>query len=311
MGLGLFVTADIPPRGLLRRRPNPRDFLDEVARTMAEAIDDPLAKRFTSIEASDRDLDVCLYPAEEPVKLAIHGEKDLVVSAKTSSAGPGYHAMLVDLLELVGDRLGLVWRWSDGEGGPGDETGYREHRDFQRLQKEMIVQLRTVARIVTGPELGDTDDLSPIGLSMPVGYTVRSGAFAISPMGYWDRSWFERFCDCTDDDASLLAEAFFPWWHEGWGARTWQNCGLALAWLDVPWSSPKTDAEREYYELALACFERAADLDPGIDLPHEDIADMRRLLRPSRGPRGRKAGQPGRRPGVAAPPAGPGKARGA
>lgn len=50
-----------------------------------------------------------MSPLEEDVNLSLQDDGSLVVAAKTSSLGPGYHAHLVAALESVAEDIGFEW----------------------------------------------------------------------------------------------------------------------------------------------------------------------------------------------------------
>ena len=72
-----------------------------------------------------------------------------LVSAKTSSAGPGYHAFFISCLDQIEKRLGLAWNWSEDErvgGEPTDETCHALSRDFSALQSDMAASSKACSR---------------------------------------------------------------------------------------------------------------------------------------------------------------------
>src|SRR4051812_16390482 len=93
---------------------------------------------------------VGLHPCAEEVELSMPGPATLVASAKTSTAGPGYHAYLCDLLHRLGDDLGIAWDGPDDEAGTGDGTGYFYSGDRAALEAEMLLWFRSTAAVVKG-----------------------------------------------------------------------------------------------------------------------------------------------------------------
>ena len=78
-----------------------------------------------------------LVPFEEDVYGNWQNGK-LCISAKTNSAGPGYHAYLIDILDGLGVKPTSV----------EDEAGYYETRDYTALQNEMAHWLKVVGSMV-------------------------------------------------------------------------------------------------------------------------------------------------------------------
>ena len=275
MGLGFLIHGSAQGRGLLRRKPGHAELCRRLQEAIFQAVPDPLQHRLLGFEAYPGGMEVRFHPAAEALDFGFDDDGDLMVAAKTSTVGPGYHAMLVELLEAIGPAAGIDWDWSDHGEGEGDETGYHETRDFGALQDEMLGWLKGLAKHLL--EL-DQGEMNQIALSMPVHYGLVTDHFAHSPLGFWDRGWFEALAASDDERAASLAAAFFPWWNHPADAAYWRDCALVLAWTELPWTPPLDEAEQQIYELVVECFGRARKLDPSIGLPVAEIAEMRDLL---------------------------------
>lgn len=272
MGLGLQISA------LIER---PGGTLERIAETIRSLVHEPLDRLLLDMDEEDGVFYVQLHPAEEPVRFVLDGGT-LSVSAKTSSAGPGYHAWLVDVLDEIARRLQLAWDWSNHGNGEGDETGFRDSYDYTQLQHSMAGWLRALAGMLTEQDGSG----GPIALSMPAGEGFVGDAFAVSPMGRWSRDWFEALHDADDGTLLDAAAEFFPAWHPRDDARYWLNCGSVLAWYALRWVTPEDDAERDLYKATLGCFARAHQMNPTIRLPEPEIREMWALLA------GEREGQP-------------------
>lgn len=272
MGLGLYLTGKLPSRGLLRGKPDPKSIFLAIHDAVPDFFEDRLERRLMSGQGCGDTLQLQFHPVEQQVEFVVSG-RDLTVDAKTSSCGPGYHAMLVDFLEHLGAKIGVEWQWRDDDEEPADETGYHGHRDFERLQLAMSEQLKATAEALL-----QHDDLNNIGVSVPFGFTVLSDAYAISPMGFWQKDWFDRIAARAPQDISDMAAEFYPWWSRERDARFWFNCGSVLCWIDLPWHHPTEDDLRAKYQLTLDCFARAGELDPGLPLPEVEIAEIGEIL---------------------------------
>ncbi|OPZ84211.1 MAG: hypothetical protein BWY76_01944 [bacterium ADurb.Bin429] len=206
----------------------------------------------------DETLLVGLHPLEEPVRFFFTGEM-LRCEARTSGVGPGYHAYLVHLLRQVGQKCRLRWQW-EGE-GIGDETGYAAHRDFAKLQAEMLAWLQTVCKAVIEKA---KDGATNIGISMPMGYPALAGAdapFALSVLGPRTREWVAQTADADGAALRTAGADYFPWWELAPDAAFWRNTGLALAWVELPWHPPADEQEQASYQMTLACLEYAGATD--------------------------------------------------
>jgi hypothetical protein len=276
MGLGLSVVSALPQRGLLRRVPPPQRVIEELvaaAAIFAGRQPDPLGGWYWASPGEDT-LHINLFSGEENVVLRVVDDR-LECTAKTSSAGPGYHAHVLELLEHLGVQLELEWR-EEEEGG--DETGFFKKRAFPELQLEMANWLRQVAR-----QTRDQADrfTPPLLLALSTDFRPRSSALAVSQMGEWSRAWIERVAGAADTELLDLAGQFFPWWEEGVTARVLRGLALSRCWVDLRWMVPDDERERDLCRSVLECFTRARSLDPSVALPDEAIAELQALLAPA------------------------------
>lgn len=273
MGLGLRVKAELPR--VLRERSDRGELFEamaKAARSFAKAQPPPLQEWFSAWPGKDS-IAVSLFPIEENVEFSREGER-LACSAKTSTAGPGYHAYLNEFLDALAVALGLAWQEADADWE--DETGYRKSRAFGGLQDAMALFVKQLAQIV----LTKIDDFeTPILLGMPVGFAPRSKAFIASPKGEWSREWTEEVAGAEGSRLRELAAEYFPWWDRGASARNLRSFALARCWMDVRWTVPQDADERSLCEFVLRCFEEARRLDSSLLIPRE-AEELRRLLTP-------------------------------
>jgi hypothetical protein len=231
----------------------------------------PLKDWYTS-SASDGVLYVTLLPCEESVEFRVANGR-ILCQAKTSTAGPGYHAYLVDVLDALRVGLGLDWRSGDDA---QDETEYLSHRVYSRLQAAMADWLRQLGRHLCER----ADGASPLLLGMSIGFRPVTSAFAASQMGEWPREWFERVVAADEAELARLAERFFPWWERGLTPMTLRGLALARSWVDLRWVPPEDDDERRLCESILDCFTRARELDRDLELPGTEVQELAALLAP-------------------------------
>lgn len=272
MGLGICVTGEPAPSGLFRRRPKSKALLDDIARAAEALIDQPVMRQYFHCGRRNGHLSLFLHPAEESVEID-YADGQVVLSSKTSSTGPGYHAWLVDYVDRLGERVGLQWDWRDGAKISADDTGYHGHRDYRRLQDSMMQWLRTLSKIFK-----QEPEKNGMNISMPLWFFPVHEHFAISSMGIWERNWFERIAIADAEQADAFGEAFFPAWHGPEDARYWRNFGLTICWTRLPWHVPANDDEQTQYQLTLDAFAKARELDPSIKLPDATIAEIKAIL---------------------------------
>jgi hypothetical protein len=289
MGLGLSLRV---PSSALEGR-SWKDLREGIVAFAEREPADPLLRRFFRGNAGEDWVRIGLYPAEEDVGFFFSEAGDLVCSAKTSTAGPGYHAFLVHWLEALAGELRVRWE-RHSEEREGDDTDYWSHRDLARLQSESAAWLKGLAEYLLGKE-GEAARGFVLGLpeSFPL---EREGWYAASALGFWKREWFQSVAEASEDELLALGSQFFPWWDEGLEGAFWARLGTVLCWLEVPWHVP-TDGERGLYQTVHECFARAADLGASAGVPQEEWAELERLLEASSGA---NDPQPGGRPAPSA-----------
>jgi hypothetical protein len=122
------------------------------------------------------------------------------------------------------------------------------------------------------------DDLSRFALSMPMDLQVAGDYFAVSPLGFWQRNWFEMLVTRTGDELVNQASHFYPWWEARPDGEFYRRCGLVKCWLDLRWRPPRNQEEHDDIDLTLECFERARACRASGPLPEETIAALKRLV---------------------------------
>src|SRR2546423_1432700 len=124
MGVGLYLQGHSGGG----EAPSPKALLQRVEEWAVAKAGDPLTSwEIGKGHEGKSALFLKLHPAAEVVEIAALGGGRLLVSAKTSSVGPGYHASLCDLLKRLGKSLGVTWAPPEEEGDEG--TRYFHRRD--------------------------------------------------------------------------------------------------------------------------------------------------------------------------------------
>ena len=273
MGLGFRVVADLPDGPQWGGRGSPELFIQNLIDRIPERLGDSDHASLVGWGSVPNGADLLLHPAEEPFELRLEGNQ-LFAQGKTSSAGPGYHAFLIEWLERIGSEEGFSWIWSDPAREVEDETGYAIDRDFAKLQGEMARWFAQVAEHLLSVE---ADPETVFALAMPVGFAWAGDAFALSSLGTWSREFIEEAADGSAASGSAASQ-YFPWWSKDRDADFWRNCGLVYAWTDVPWREPQGDEERRFFEVTDRCWSRARTLDPTVELPEAEWAELRACL---------------------------------
>lgn len=268
MGLGLRLYSELP-RGFLGRRKSGTRALTELAKSLHLAVEDTGLRRFIAVETMQDRVSAQLHPCEENVQFSLTDDQRLVCSAKSSSCGPGYHAHLVDVLDRLGDQLGITWNSDDSEFV--DDTAYWRHRSFERLQTSMVKFLKILFRRILESAYTQTQISMPIDVLLPEPRV----AFALTQLGPRSRERLEQMAN--SESAEDIGRSFFPWWNQEANGHFWRQTGLALCWTVLRWNVPEKEARRSY-ELALYSFEQSRRIDPTVTMPETEINEIRQLL---------------------------------
>lgn len=283
MGLGFNTKANLTvgKAGLFSRA---RTLTIEDVRSACAAYvkGNPLADMTSFGELWNREpgFSFSLHPAEEGIDFKFDGA-EVFASAKTSSAGPGYHVFAIGLLEDIAKRLQLTWQWGAGDDEYQDETGYVHHRDFLRLQGQFAEFMGQLFRICL-ERLGDGS--SRMQLAFPLHYGVKLPddeypGGALTQLGPFSREQLERGGNGTDQDRLELARRYFCWWEQGFGADFFSKLALTDMWMWQPWTAPATESERKEMNRVLGWIDQAKKMDAAIHLPELAVAELRKLAR--------------------------------
>jgi hypothetical protein len=211
---------------------------------------------------------VDLHPAAEAMRVAVHNDCNIVLSAMTSSAGPGYHFYICDLLVRMSRELEI--RWTASSEDEGDETGYFESGNQDLVYSEMLRWLGTVCDVV----LHESDrENANLAIAMPLGVTYQSNEFLVTQTGPRTRKWAESVANEPDK-----GKDFFPWWRPERDARYYRDRAACLMWTATRWRSPLVDSETEILKEVLENLQLAFRLDDTIDLPWREWSEVLEYL---------------------------------
>jgi hypothetical protein len=199
-------------------------------------------------------LGIQLHPAAEAIELRVEGES-VEVSAKTSTAGPGYHAWVCELLDAL-RAAGIEWMKDEAH---NDETGYFESRDYAALEQEMLLWLRGLATVMRQKEESGN---AGFHVSMATDHTFEHDGAIATPLGPRDADWLRR----VEEDPRAGID-IFPWWEQGRGAGYELGRALALIWTEVRFRPPLWTDETRTLNEVLQRLARAHALDPKLDYP--------------------------------------------
>lgn len=253
-----------------------RHSLEALAEHFAGALSEDAVQLYQ--EEDQEELGLVVHPAAEPVYVKAD-DREVVLTANTSSGGPGYHVRVVELAEAAGKALGITWdppSEDEEEEDPltHDETGYLAHRDVEKVKEEMTAWARSIAALSL-----DKSAHGGLILSMSPNPRPVFEGFAATSLGIRDRAFFERF---SEPDG---VQDFFAWWEPGTdGARYHRGVALALLWNEAVFREPIDDDEAATMDRALDALEKAHALDAKLPLPFDawrELAAIRGREAPS------------------------------
>jgi len=268
MSLGLYVTGT--------RTARPADLLGEVLGWLVASYATTLCATMRGVDDDGQPcLMVSFHPGAEDIVLTLRadaapGTIGLAASAVTSTAGPGYHAHVCEMLHALGAAFDVAWDPEDPRGETGDETGYFHTKNRRALEDAAARWLQTLAGRVR--EVA-ADGNTGIALSMPEGREYTHDGLVTTPMGPRDAGWLDA--TCLDGRSGFDV---FPWAEAGTGAGYLRGRALVRMWADVHWRAPGDDDEREMLEEIVALLEAAYRDDPERTYPWREWAEILALL---------------------------------
>jgi hypothetical protein len=261
MGDGVQFTADIKS-GLFGRGPRAVDLLRAAHDCIAEMpVLDWLG---TTTEDADETVVLMagLHPAAEPFRITAYRYGRLILSARTTGVGPGYHEYVCGIARRLESALGIRWVARPDE---GDWTTFWDSGDSQAVKVAMLIWLRVVARQAQ-PHIGVG---TGIVLAMGTDVGFQSDLPIQTSMGPRDRNWLEAI---TKDPRA--GYDIFPWWHTGQDAAFYLNRALSRMWTEVRWRAPVDDAETRTIDRVLDDLGSAHRMDPSRSYPGREWQEL-------------------------------------
>jgi hypothetical protein len=246
----------------------PAAWLNSIAAWASERCEDCLESVPAVWEFENgRGISIELHPCAEALSITSGPEDEALLTANTSSAGPGYHQYVCTLIDELVDRFGIEWVPADD--AEGDETGYLDKRDRDDLEEQMFRWLGAVAEQLTTHEMtGDS-----IAVSMSMDHQFDAGPAIVTPLGPRSREWAEA---TASDPAS--GAGFFAWWDEGETGRARRDRALARMWATIRWAPPRTEDEARAVAMTLRDLNMALEMDPSLDLPWREWLELAALV---------------------------------
>lgn len=221
-----------------------------------------------------------LHPAAEDVEVIVPEPGRVIVSAKTSTVGPGYHTSLCQLVRRFGDEFQVRWDppGEEGDDDSQDETGYFFSGDRSAVEDAMLLHLRTMANISL--ETFEESDCTLEAWHLPLGhsYAAYPTDGVRTPIGPRSMKWIRAVQKDPRKGIDL-----YPWWDDGLTAGFHLGRALCQMWTQVRWRSPLTEDEYDAWDAVCDDLCRAYELDPELDYPWREWAELIDHLNESEG----------------------------
>jgi hypothetical protein len=256
MAIGLTLTATVAPDE--RRFPAAavRDWLARAA-VWFEAVGDAVLDAHLDRDREGRPhLRIAFHPAAEDVDVRFIGSTRVKLVARTSPAGPGYHAYICELFRQFASDFEFTW-----EEPPGDHDAGRFFvlKDRLRLESDFRHWLAQRANQALSRHGAHPGSLG-LGLSKRVKY-LHPGPI-LTPMGPRSLDWLKNVA--ADEHAG---DDYFAWWTPALDAVFFRNRAMTRMWLDCPWRPPLSEYEGEMFDEIAADLANALDIDASLPLP--------------------------------------------
>lgn len=267
MSLGLRLRAPLPDL------PNsPDEVLPRIEEWLRRRCEEMCPSARHEVVDSCPTLSCSIHPAAEDFELTLTGPTELVVSANTTTAGPGYHIFLTSLLKELAIELGTSWENPGKDSDEfGDETGYFFTGDEALLKSEMTTWLSALANTFFDGSCRPED--RGIALCMPMNPQFDFEEIAITPLGPRNVDWLK---DAAQDGGRGMD--FWAWPNPGLDADYYLRRALVRMWSDVRWRAPANENEAHVLAEVADCLKRAYELGPDLDYPWSEWKQVLDLL---------------------------------
>lgn len=177
---------------------------------------------------------------------------------QSTPAGAGFHKAAVELM----DELGLKDLSVD------DETGYYEHRDFERMRKEHFYSWLNMIMTLCKRELGKKHSTNIcICWNMNQYQPENIEETVVTPMGRFSIQYLLETIE--KQGIQELAKRFFLWNEAGKDALFYRNKALNALWEDCYFApSGRSQEDKQINRSILDDLERAYQMDQGLMFPY-------------------------------------------
>jgi len=258
MPITLSLTAQVDTGHQRLSRPEARDWLGRAA-VWFEQVGDTVLEALVVRDGEEKPvLLVACHPAVPPAELRLGAGGRLRVVARTTPAGPGYHAHLCGLLRQFAAEFGATWVADDAN----DPTGFFTDTNRPACERAFDAWLAAECRRALAAR-------TPVAIGLPDAHGFTDPDLVLTPLGPRSRLWLEA---AAANPAA--GRDVFAWWSPGTDAVFYRNRALCRLWCDFPWRPPLTEAEGELTDQIANDLASAYKLDPAGDLPWREWLEV-------------------------------------
>jgi hypothetical protein len=213
-----------------------------------------------------------IHYCEEWPDISVEDGK-FIIAARTSTCGPGFHAMFCDAIDAIEKKHNLKFVETEIS---IDETGYFASRDFRELQTYFANWLKELGQSV----LEQASENNGFRLQMALEQLAPDSqeGNVLTPRGPKSASYLKSFVTMKEEEIFKAAEHWYPWWNKQPNAPDLVKMAEQLMWSDIPWNAPETDEDRNIFVAASNALERAKTLGANISNLNTEILEMKRFL---------------------------------
>lgn len=237
--------------------------LDKFSRFFSNEQTNPL-HFFTEYSSFKDKLLLSLHPAEAPLVFECR-ENAIYANIYTGITGAGYHAYILDMLDLLGKKYKLQWKEVEKKNDP---SRYFNNKDFEELKEYYLDNLSYTANTLLK---SSANGFSRFMINVPEDYPlIDRDYFAASTLGYFGKVWFSDFISAGTDEKKIgMAKEFYVWFDRELDKTFWFKTVISMIWLFFPFRPPMDDREKKFFSNILYAFEMAYKLDSALAYPYD------------------------------------------
>lgn len=225
---------------------------------------------------------ISLNKAVPPLSIDLLPNGQVRLAAKTAFAGPGYHKQVIELIKKLKIETRLVWNSVEACEQTGDDTGYFQHQDTQRLELYYLDWLQTLCREASenfDPEavpetkwFSNPANLSDVSNASGLRFLYQSESNIIGLTGPRNIEWAVRVL--IDPQSGL---DFFPCWSDFYADMRFGSAVNKML-FETSWRIPIDRNEVNELLTISALLEDAFRVDPKRNFPWQEWREINDYL---------------------------------